>query len=446
MTQKPKRLLRFLSRKKGHVSHNSCKYAFRLMYTFPKTIRGGCAMELPKNIVQIGKPDRLHKIFVEDYVVSYIKQLGRASCGEAVGLALYGRSYEENGCSFYFLYSAAKVEGLEHRGPYLSQMEKEEVEKIGRQHFPEYDFLAWCSVKEELADSIYVLKQGKGVEVGGYACFYEKNESMLNYMLMLARQEKREESTDDAAGNGKPARGEWKAETYRKPAPEREEKPETAKSGGKKRVVAAAALFALCLLGVSTLSDPVKMEELQVTARQVIASLSEQKLPDTLSKETEASGISGGSAGLGETTGSNPGNGEAAAVSEDPNQLAVNGAGEGAGQSAANGMGEESGQPAANGAGEGTEQPVTDGAGEENAQPTAGSAGEVTPQPTDQPASNDNPVTSAPVVYTIVKGDTLISICRAKYGSIDKIQEICELNQISDPDSIAVGQTILLPQ
>lgn len=391
-------------------------------------------MELPKNIVQIGKPDRLHKIFVEDYVVSYIKQLGRTGCGEAVGLALYGRSYEENGCSYYFLYSAAKVEGLEHRGPYLSQIEKEEVEKIGRQHFPEYDFLAWCSVREELADSIYVLKQGKGVEVGGYACFYEKNESMLNYMLMLARQEKREESTDDAAGGGKPARGEWKAETYRKPVPEREEKTEAAKSGGKKRVVAAAALFALCLLGVSTLSDPVKMEELQVTARQVIASLSEQKLPDTLSKETEAAGISGGSAGPGETTGSNPGNGEAAASLEDADQPALNGAGEESGQLAVNGAGEESDQLAVNGAGEGTEQPATDGAGEE------------TPQPTDQPASNDTPVTSAPVVYTIVKGDTLISICRAKYGSIDKIQEICELNQISDPDSIAVGQTILLPQ
>ncbi len=28
-------------------------------------------MELPKNIIQIGKPDRIHKIFVEDYVVSY---------------------------------------------------------------------------------------------------------------------------------------------------------------------------------------------------------------------------------------------------------------------------------------------------------------------------------------------------------------------------------------
>lgn len=391
-------------------------------------------MELPKNIVQIGKPDRLHKIFVEDYVVSYIKQLGRTGCGEAVGLALYGRSYEENGCSYYFLYSAAKVEGLEHRGPYLSQIEKEEVEKIGRQHFPEYDFLAWCSVREELADSIYVLKQGKGVEVGGYACFYEKNESMLNYMLMLARQEKREESTDDAAGGGKPARGEWKAETYRKPVPEREEKTEAAKSGGKKRVVAAAALFALCLLGVSTLSDPVKMEELQVTARQVIASLSEQKLPDTLSKETEAAGISGGSAGLGETIGSNPGNGEAAAGLKDADQPALNGAGEESGQLAVNGAGEESDQLAVNGAREGTEQPATDGAGEE------------TPQPTDQPASNDTPVTSAPVVYTIVKGDTLISICRAKYGSIDKIQEICELNQISDPDSIAVGQTILLPQ
>ena len=44
-------------------------------------------MELPKNIVQIGRPDKVHKIFVEDYVVSYIKQLNKACDGRAVGIA-----------------------------------------------------------------------------------------------------------------------------------------------------------------------------------------------------------------------------------------------------------------------------------------------------------------------------------------------------------------------
>lgn len=63
-------------------------------------------MELPKNIVQMGKPDKTHKIFVEDYVVSYIKQLNRSCDGRAVGLALYGRFYEEDECRYYFLYGA----------------------------------------------------------------------------------------------------------------------------------------------------------------------------------------------------------------------------------------------------------------------------------------------------------------------------------------------------
>ena len=34
-------------------------------------------MELPKNITQIGESDRHCKIYVEDYVVSYIKQMNQ---------------------------------------------------------------------------------------------------------------------------------------------------------------------------------------------------------------------------------------------------------------------------------------------------------------------------------------------------------------------------------
>lgn len=395
-------------------------------------------MELPKNIVQIGKPDKLHKIFVEDYVVSYIKQVGRSGGGEAVGLALYGRAYEENDCSYYFLYCAAKVEGIEHRGPYLSQVEKEEAVELGKRHFPEQDFLAWCSVREELADSIYILKQGKGIEVCGYACFYEKNESMLNYMLALARQEKREESTDDTAPGEKTARGEWKAETYKKQlavradeAGTRREKEKREEAGKKAeasgsgygRMVAAAALFALCLLGIGALGDPEKRQELQVTAQQVIASLSEQKLAEEVVEQdiTAASDVSGAAASAAGQQG-----GQTDGTEEKPDNRIVraetdmSAAGE---ESVSAGQQEETGeQTAAAGI-------VSGGDGEESRE-------------TEEAAQT----AAAPVLYTIVKGDTLISICRAKYGNMDRMQEICELNQISNPDSIAVGQTILLPQ
>lgn len=393
-------------------------------------------MELPKNIVQIGKPDKSHKIFVEDYVISYIKQVGRSGGGEAVGLALYGRAYEENDCCYYFLYCAAKVEGIEHRGPYLSQVEKEEAAELGKRHFPEQDFLAWCCVREELADSIYILKQGKGIEVCGYACFYEKNESMLNYMLALARQEKREESTDDAAPGEGTARGEWKAETYKKQLAERAGEAKTRKerekreAAGRKteapgngygRIAAAAALFALCLLGIGALRDPEKREELQVTAQQVIASLSEQKLAEEPAEQdsiaaSDVSDESNREAGQqeGQTAGMEPDN---RIVRAEPDLDVAEG------------------------------EPVSAGQVQETGEQTAAvgsvSGGDSRANGETEEATQ---TTATPVLYTIVKGDTLISICRAKYGSMDRIQEICELNQISNPDSIAVGQTILLPQ
>lgn len=47
--------------------------------------------------------------------------------------------------------------------------------------------------------------------------------------------------------------------------------------------------------------------------------------------------------------------------------------------------------------------------------------------------------------YQIEKGDTLYKISQKLYGDISKVEDICELNQISDPDNIKYGQKILLP-
>lgn len=366
-------------------------------------------MELPKNIVQIGRPDKIHKIFVEDYVVSYIKQLNRACEGRASGLALYGRKYEEEGCHYYFLYGASVVAGLEHRGPYLSQVEKEEIAAIGKRYFEEYDFLAWCNVKEEPVDGFYVTVQGKGVEVNGYACFYEKNESMLNYMLMLSRQEKKEEPAVEEAAAVKPARGEWKAADYMKAA-ERQTHIQQPKNRALKKTeymkMAVAAMFlGLCVIGITTLNDYEKLEDLQVAARQVIASLTEQKLPDAALDSTEDARIQ---PDVGDMT-----------VPPGENGVTV--------------------QP---GIGEGTSAGQVSGNAAQT-EPEVQTAGSV--EQTDSEVVQI-PEVALPVSYTIVKGDTLISICMKKYGSLDKLQEICEINAISNPDSIAVGQTILLPQ
>lgn len=386
-------------------------------------------MELPKNIVQIGKPDRIHKIFVEDYVISYIKQWNRNCDGQAAGLALYGKYCEEEGLSYYFLYGAAKIDGLEHRGPYLSQVEKEEIEDIGKRYFEEYRFLAWCSVKGEPVESFYVQMQGKGVEINGYACFYEKNESMLNYMLLADKPEK----AKIAAKSGepeKPGRGEWKAADYRKPSdnPVREKSAEVQNALKAKKTpptrkteymkIAVAAVFlVLCVVGITTLNDYDKLEDLQVAARQVIASMSEQKLPDA---GQEDNGISANTVSGQESNGT-PANNIVRAENNAQNVA--------------------------------TQEPQASLAPQETPlvpQETP-SAPQQTPsvsQETEAPTPSEQPVMTEqlPVSYTIVKGDTLNSICMTRYGSLKRVKEVCELNGIENADNIAIGQTILLPQ
>lgn len=48
--------------------------------------------------------------------------------------------------------------------------------------------------------------------------------------------------------------------------------------------------------------------------------------------------------------------------------------------------------------------------------------------------------------YRVKKGDTLRSICRERYGSLDRLSELCSLNGISDPDAIYDGQILKMPQ
>ncbi len=48
-------------------------------------------------------------------------------------------------------------------------------------------------------------------------------------------------------------------------------------------------------------------------------------------------------------------------------------------------------------------------------------------------------------IHEVQAGDTLHQICRNYYESDEYIEVICELNQITNPDQIQIGQKILLP-
>jgi len=72
------------------------------------------------------------------------------------------------------------------------------------------------------------------------------------------------------------------------------------------------------------------------------------------------------------------------------------------------------------------------------------SKGKTTAAPVKQPQSTDK----KPTTYTVVKGDTLSKIAKAKYGDINKWKKIYEANKKTigkNPDIITAGQKLVIP-
>lgn len=446
-------------------------------------------MELPKNLIQMGKPDRTHKIFVEDYIISYIKEWNRESDGQPTGIALYGQVYKESNYKYYFMYGASRIEGLDRRGPYLSQSDREEINNMGNRYFEEYSFLGWCIVREELPETIFLDTRGKAIEVNGYACFFEKNESMLNFMLEMDEREKRcarqaennpeNVVMDNAWADASPAAQDGQADgqtettafqgeyggNYRslplenriaaakkssdknaaseKTASYKEKNRQMIKHLERLKMAAAAMFTVLCVIGITTINDSDKIEEMQVAARQVITDLSQQKIPDAENDNALTANGSAHTAGSGDTALAG-GNGTAHTTGFGDGStagFATNGTGITGTTVAATG----GNTATANGATTGTTIGTTTGSSASGMPWPDVTPPDAFPTGTTTGTTGTTQTATQPTSYTIMRGDTLNAICRRKYGDLGMVKQVCELNGIKNPNNIEVGQTILLP-
>lgn len=380
-------------------------------------------MELPKNITQIGEADKHCRIYVEDYVVSYIKQMNGMAQNKDIAIALYGRKTTEDGVNYLFAYGSAKLNFLQRPVRHLSQAQEQEIEKLRKKYFPEMIFLGYQILNGEMVEGFQICEQEICRYVAGYAQFYEKNDSMLAYMLENRGEEAEPEKVDQE-----------KYEVVKKRQEERRQNQENGHAvhaaartvrdhtgadniismptvGLRRMKMAATGCFVLlCVVALALMRQESTGESLEETARQAMSNLMEQKLPDAVEEQNQVSTL----------------------VAEDKLEDALrqeNAAAENVTESV-------------------VETTASEVVTSEEITPTQG---EVTPTPE---AATPEPVTettqtvetaSQPVSYTIKKGDTLIGISLRNYGSNAKVAEICSLNGITDPDDIKIGQEILLP-
>lgn len=387
-------------------------------------------MDLPKNIVQIGEIDKTCKVYIEDFCFSYLKQLNVQASSKHIAVALYGSSREEEGISYLFVYCACRVLFLEKDTKYLPQAALQDIEKQRKRYFAEYSFLGYHILDGEMMEGIHAFDHGTCRYVGGYARFYEKNEKMLQYMLsekkgeapseevsvekyeaVRKRQEERKRQVE-AFHRQKERRRE--TAVHRNPAPE--------KNAGM-RFAGTAAVLALGVGGAFFAGNSGQLQGLFQAAKQTLANITERQLPEAVpvaanavqvdkivaeDKLTQAILEENRSE---ETDSASLQDGEEAMTRESeelPAQSEV--------------LREESGIIPSEAASSEEDLPVSAAA--------------------EAPPSQE---ARKPTKYTVKRGDTLLDICQTWYGDESRLEEICSMNHITDPNDIKAGQKILLP-
>ena len=448
-------------------------------------------MVLPRNITQIGEINSSCKIYVEDYVVSYIKQMNQLALDKPMAVAVYGIKKEESGVDYLFIYGGAQLDYLCRECRHLSQAQLQEIDRNRKKYFQEYAFLGYCLLSGEMLEGFYIYEQGICRYTAGYARFYEKNDSMLAFMLDNRAVQVAPEVVDET----KYAMARSRQEERKRKLEEEVFTPgrsQVNRSGAEKSTLsfqyrfakgAVAAVFCLvCVLALVLVtqeregnenvfsaeawkelgglfgSDEEELQEQPASSGPVDKLVIEDKLNQAiLAENSEDVENNQESAEAKETLPEVDSSQEAGTIqgAEIMQVTAPLQTVETMQETEVSASSEVSEEPSMLDAGDDITAP-----GENTAETSQNieivpsstemivpeSAGETETLETWEPAEAAG---NAEVVqltsYTIMYGDTLIGISTRMYGTEHMVKEICRLNNISNPDDIKVGAKILLP-
>ena len=443
-------------------------------------------LKIPKNVMQIGTGSPNVKLYMEDYVHTFLERCqGKETC------LAFGQQEEKDGIRYYLIYGVEKETDF-RRGnfPYFQKLER-----IGK-------------IEKKEASVRFWTVRGEEIQIGGYFIFYEQNEEMQAYMIaereqsrpaaveeervmeaINARREKRKAEAAADAARGTTASGASTPNTARSATASRASAPNTASSrktvlsrlGALKaaaptlnaasrktafgtayqaRSGSTGALFPkLCRIGCLVL-----LLVLVGTALTSVNQYSDMKAVSALlagavrNTKNETENISPGLI-VEETVGWNSSDemAQSAALDEatqaDDETGAANTAmdGEVTDNRTADNVMTDNVMPDSvmsdsvttdsvttdSVMADGRNAVTTDADAESSAVRQSASASDSFPQVQEALAR--------PESYQVQKGDSLIAISRRFYGTDEKVIEICRLNNIKDPNQIQPGQNILLP-
>lgn len=358
--------------------------------------------QLPKNVRQIGNVCDEPKIYVEDYVETYLGQLREKAADKPVAAALAGEITDYEGQAVVYISGAILMKDVEVNGTEieLGESVKDAIEEERKEYFPNTSIVGWCLLETghpmslnrgagklhgqlftdensvfiwkdaiERDEMFFAYKYGDLMQMGGHYIYYEKNPAMQNYMINTRRQNgvTPSEVVEDRA-----------AKDFRSTVRERMEYKEQRQNSKMLYATSAMLVVIVLVIGISTMNNFDRMEAVQDSLESLSRSVSqtENGVAEVGGTEVEAQGV---------------------------------------------------------------EKAETDNEANDEDNDEAAQTGTVPDVSTIQEELSEDDY------YTVKKGDTLASISIRIYGDMNHVEAICKMNGLSDGNLIFIGQKLLLP-
>ena len=430
---------------------------------------------LPKNIRQIGERDQVVKLYVEDYVNTYLRRLYPAG-GEDLRCGLLLGSEEEGGkVPYIFIDGALEMEGvacgkeqvdlndqawkrayrdMEEMFPKRSvqgwflcgapgcQLSPLNYWKQHSKYFPGKNKIMYLNSGLEGEEALYMASDDGFYRLRGYCVYYERNQMMQDYMIARKDVKRVDAGVDDGVIRDFRRRMDEKREEAR------ERRSAVSVLGGICGVLSVAVLAG----GIVMVNNYQKMRDMESVLASVMPAGAEylpggeEEKPElvletgvTVQPETMTAGMpeppeTGAAASEPAASGTAEAVSGAAASKPAETGAAVSGtaAAESAAAAEPSKAGAAASEPAASGAAE-----AVSGEAEAVHIPSLEEA--------DQQMEVLGQALEEASTHVVQDGETLYGICLEKYHDLSRVDEVCRLNGLEDVNKIKAGQKLILP-
>ena len=184
------------------------------------------SVKLPNNIRQVGTPGEKIKIYIEDYVMTYLNQItGEKPAGQKMALLL-GEKVRKEDTDIYFISAAMAAVPVEWKEDHFKLSSDEwaalydrinqyfknkhilgwflsrpgqaasadgQIEKVHTDNFKDKGSLFYTADPLDREDAFYLYENGHLFRQYGYYIYYDRNEDMQNYMIEIRQENHIEE-------------------------------------------------------------------------------------------------------------------------------------------------------------------------------------------------------------------------------------------------------------